>query len=132
MPELYSFPEGAVHVYTGTTASSGSPLAYVQSQQLTVTRQWQTDPSLSGVYRDHLVGVDARVNVNLGYTFDKTLQKIYESATAIHMKFIHNNVNGSAGYFLMSGRIDSLAYDSQQGGVFMCNFAAHANQWSAF
>lgn len=132
MPEAYGFPEGVLHLYTGTTAQSGTPIAYVQNGNVTFTRGWQSEPSVSGVYRDHLTGLAAQLNAGVCYTFDKTIQRMFESATAVHAKWMHSSVNGTGGYFLMSGRIDSLAYNGAQGGFLQYSLAMHANIWSAF
>lgn len=132
MPEAYGWSEGTLHVYTGTTAQSGTPIAYVQNVSLPVMRGWQSEPSVSGVYRDHLTGLSIQLNAGILYTFDKTLQRIFESATAVHAKLMHSSVNGTGGYFLMSGRIDSLNYNGANGGVLQYSLAMHANIWSAF
>lgn len=121
-----------MHLYTGTTGSSGTPIAYVQNVNLSLVIGWQPEPSVSGVYRDHNTGQQANLNAGICYTFDKTMQKIFQSATAVHGKFIHSSVNGTAGYVLMSGRMDSLSYQGSQGGAMMYSLAAHFNVWSAF
>lgn len=132
MPEGYGWPEGSLHVYTGVTGSSGTPVAYVQNVGLTLMRGWQPEPSISGVYRDHLTGLSCQLNAGIVYTFDKVLQKIFESGTAVHAKLTHSSVNGTAGYVMMSGRIDSLTYQGTQAGVMQYSLAAHFNIWSAF
>lgn len=132
MTEVFGFPEGAIHIWAGTTAASGSPIAYIENQQLSLAYGWDTSPSLSGTYRDHLTGQAAQVSVGIGYTFDKTLLQRFNSATAVHYKFIHSGIHGTGGYFLFSGRIDSLAFAAQQGGVFQFTLAGHASKWSAF
>lgn len=132
MTEVFSFNEGAVHIYAGVTGSSGSPIAYVQNCQLSFNYGWDTSQSLSGTYRDHLTGQAAQASINAGYTFDKTLLQRFNSATAVHFKFIQSGIHGTGGYFLFSGRLDSLSFNAQQGGVFMFTLAGHANRWSAF
>ncbi len=64
---------------------------------------------------------------------DQTLTKVAESATAVHMKLLNTNaVNGSAGFFLYSGRIDALPLQGNANGVMQFSVQYHANQWSAF
>lgn len=132
MPESYGFSEGNLHLYTGVTGASGTPVAYVQNVSLTLAIGWQPEPSISGVYRDHKTGLQANLNAGVCYTFDKTMQRMFESATAVHGKFIHSSVNGTGGYLLMSGRMDNLAYNGSQGGAMLYSLAAHFNIWSAF
>lgn len=132
MPESFGFSEGTLFIYTGVTGASGTPVAYVQNVSPVFTRGWQPNPSVSGTYRDHLTGLACTLNVGIAYTFDKTLQKIFESGTAVHAKFMHSSVNGTGGYIMMSGRIDNLAYNGAQGGTMLYSLAYHANIWSAF
>lgn len=132
MPEAYGWSEGVLHIYTGATAQSGNPVAYVQNVGLSLVIGWDPTPSVSGVYRDHKTGQQANLNAGVCYTFDKTMQRMFESATAVHAKFMHSSVNGTGGYFLMSGRMDNLAYNGAEGGFMLYSLAAHFNQWSAF
>jgi hypothetical protein len=55
-----------------------------------------------------------------------------ESATAIHFKFIHSGVNGTAGMFLYSGRVDNLSIQGAEGQIYTYSMRAHFNNWSAF
>ena len=132
MPEVYSFPEGTLHLWTGAANASGNPIAYVQNANAVPTWGWQPEPSISGVYRDHKTGLSISLNAGIAWTFDKTIMKIAESATAVHAKIMNSSVNGSAGYLMYSGRIDSLPYQGAQGGFFQYSLVAHFNIWSAF
>lgn len=132
MPEVYGWPEGLIYVYTGVTAQSGQPVAYAEQVQANFLVQWSNDPSMSGTYRDHKVG--QRVDYSHGalYTFDQRLRQIFDLQTAVHVKLLHSSVNGTAGYFLFSGRLDGLNFNGSQGNPFRYTLAGHANQWSAF
>lgn len=132
MPEAYSFPEGTLHIWTGAANASGTPIAYVQNTNVIPTWGWQREPSVSGVYRAHKTGVSIQLNAGVVWTHDKTIMKIAESATAIHGKVMNSSINGSAGYLMYSGNIDSLQYQGAQGGFFQYNLAALFNIWSAF
>lgn len=131
MPESFAWPEGQIAIYTGNGAAS-AVVAYAQQSQASRAWGWMNTETVGGVYDDHLTGKRMNVSIEAMHTFDGTIAKIAESATAVHMKFIHNNVNGSAGYFLYSGRIDSLEYAGSEGSPYKWTMQAHFNQWSAF
>lgn len=133
MPEVYGFPEGRVFIYTGHhTATGSTPVALVQDTRLSITWQWQSDASLSGVYRDHLAGYRVDITVGMLYTYGDYVRRWAQSGTAVHMKLEHSGVNGSAGYYLYSAHIDSVSVAGSQGGVFAQPVAAHCHNWSAF
>ena len=131
MPEAYAWPEGSVSIYTGAGATS-AVVAYAQNSNLALTRGWMNQVTLGGAYSDHLTGQRADVSLGAVYTFDKTLQKLHESATAVHMKLMHSSINGSAGFILYSGRIDSFQYAGTEENPYTYTLAAHFNAWSAF
>ncbi len=75
-----------------------------------------------------------RADVTIGgmVTQDFTIQKRFESATAVHLKIMQSSVNGTAGYILYSGRIDGIQWAAGEGGVFQGTLTYHANDWTAF
>ena len=131
MAEAYVWPEGQIAIYTGNGAAS-AVVAYAQQSQASRAWGWNNTETVGGVYADHLTGKRVTVSVQAMHTFDGTIAKIAESATAVHMKFIHNTVNGSAGVFLYSGRIDALDYAGSEGSPYTWTMQAHFNLWSAF
>ncbi len=131
--EAFAWPEGQIVFFTGAASPvTSAVVAYAQNSNINLQRQWDNRPSISGVYRDHLVGLNARVGVGAVYAFDGTLERIHESATAVHAKFIHSGVNGTAGYLFFSGRIDSMSFRGSQGAPYTWALNYHANVWSAF
>lgn len=129
--EQYSWPEGQLLVWTGT--SNPYTASYVENVSLSVTRGWLSiGPSFSGVYTDVLTGWRADVSVGAAYAYDKTLQKMFESATALHMHFYHSGINGTAGVRTWSGRVDNWTLAGQEGGLMTMSLAYHANAWSAY
>lgn len=133
MPESFGFPEGNIYIWTGAAAPSTSAvIAYARDTRMTPARGWDNRPAAGGTYRDHLTGQRCDVSIAAVYTVDGTLMKISESATAIHMKFLHSNGIGSGGYFLYSGRIASLAYAGNDRQVYTMTMNAYFNSWSGF
>lgn len=133
MPEAFSWMEGTLSIFTGNAAPSTSAvIAYARDSKLPITRGWDNRAAAGGLYYDHLTGQRCDVSVAAVYTTDTTLAKIHESATAVHMKFMHSHINGSAGYWLYSGRIDRLEYAGSDKGMFTYTMNAHFNAWSAF
>lgn len=133
MPEAFVFPEGNVYLWTGVAAASAR-IGYAQNLQGAFVRGWANDPSLAGVYRDHLTGMRADVLLGQLYTPDATIQRLEASATAVHLKLVHilPGSLGSAGVELYSGRIDSLTYIGNENAPYSYTLSYHANQWSAF
>lgn len=133
MPEAFSWMEGTVSIFTGNaTPSTSAVIAYAENSRLPINRGWDNRAAANGTYYNHLTGQRVDVYVEAVYTVDTTLAKIHESATAVHMKFMHINAIGSAGYFLYSGRIDSLQYQGSDKNAFKYTMNAHFNAFSAF
>lgn len=133
MPEAYVFSEGSVSIWTGSAAPGTSAVVgYAQNTQVTMARGWVQHESIDGVYADHLTGQRADVTIAAIYTYDNAIARMIESATAVNMKFQHNTVNGSAGWFLYSGRVDVLAYAGYDGAPFVYTLTYHANSWSGY
>lgn len=128
--EAYSFPEGSLHIWTGS-ATASAQVAYCENVNLALVRGWDNRPTLSG-YTDHLTGQRADLTIGTMFTYNATLAKMFDSATAMHVKVLHNNVNGSAGWVLYSGRMDVFAPNEAQGTVMRYTMSMHFNRWSAF
>lgn len=127
-----AFRDAQLHIWTGAVTASGSALGFVESTQFFPSWTWQTDASLSGTYRDHLVGVHARISTQQLYTTDQRIERLAELATAVHFKFIQSNIHGSAGYFAYTAHIDNLALQGGNGNMWRYTMNAHSNIWSAF
>lgn len=133
MPESFVWPEGQLVIYTGNvTPSTSAVFALARNTRVPINRGWDNRPAANGTYYNHLTGQRCDVSVAAIYTVDTTIAKIHESATAVHMKFIQSNAIGSAGYFLYSGRIDSLQYQGDERNPFVYTLNAHFNSFSAF
>lgn len=129
--EVYAWPEGELLVWTG----SASPVAVARVNNARHREQmgWlNSGPTVGGVYTDHLTGMRADVNIDAGFTYDMTLPRIMEAATAVHMEFRYAGVNGSAGYKFWSGRIDAHEVYGGQNSLINFTLAYHANIWSAY
>lgn len=131
MPEAYAWPDGQAALHTGAGATS-AVVGYAQQTQVTLTWGWLNHGTLGTAYYDHLTGQRAEVTIAALYTFDKTVKLMAQSATAVHLKLIHSGVNGSAGFWLWSGRIDSMDFAGSQDNPYTWSLRAHFNQWSAF
>lgn len=131
MPEAYSWMEGQLHIYTGNLATS-AVVAYAQQCDFNITWGNVNNETLAATYYNYKTG--QRIDVTFGsvMTYDGILRRIADSATAIHMKFMNSSINGTAGYMLYSGEIDSLHIIGADKGIFTQTFAAHFNVWSGF
>lgn len=127
------FDISTLHLWTGAATASGSALAYVQQARFAPAWGWRGDPSLSGSVREHLTGQRADFAFEGVFTLEaaQTLARLAQSATAVHVKYTHSSLDGSAGYVAYSGRIDALACLSDVNGA-AYTLSAHSYQWSAF
>jgi hypothetical protein len=131
MSELYVWPEGTIHLWTGTATASAA-IAYAKSNQSNIAWGWDTRPNLSGTYRHHLTGQMAQISIGAAVSYDWTFWRIANSATSLHMHFRHSGVNGSAGIVYYSGVIDSIAEIGGEDQPFTYTLAAHFNVWSGY
>jgi hypothetical protein len=132
MAEAFGWPEGQVYIATGTFAAS-AVVAYCENLGITLHKPTLNRVHADGTYRDHLTGNRADITIGAMWTYDMTIAKIFESATATHMKIINIAGGlGSAGYILYSGRITTFAPNGSNGNPFQYTLNYHANVWSAF
>jgi hypothetical protein len=129
--ETFSFPEGTLWLWTAT-ATASAQVMYAQNSRAALTHGWVNMPTMDGSYYDHLTGQRADVSIGALYSPDLTIQRMFNSATAIHMRMNHSSIMGSAGYYFYSGRIDNLELAGSDGSVFKFNMTYHANKWSAY
>lgn len=129
--EAYSWMEGQLWVFTGNLATS-AVVAYATQNNLNLTWGNVNNQTLAGTYYDYNTGKRADLTVGAVMCFDSTLNRIADSATAVHMKFINSSVAGTAGYMLYSGRIDSLQFAGTERSPYTYTLAAHFNVWSGF
>lgn len=133
MPETFAWPDGTLSIWTGAASPSTSAvIAYARDTQASLTWGYDNRVNASGVYLNHLTGYRADINFNAVQTIDTTLAKMAQSATAVHLKLIQNNIVGSAGYFFYSGRIATIVYRGSEKNPFMYQLTVFANAWSAF
>jgi len=130
--EVYSWMEGQVYWSTGNPFVSSAYLGLLENSTVTLKIGYVSTPAAGGTYHDHTTGQRADVSIGSFYCFDKTGIRWLSSATAVHMKFIHSSVNGTAGVFLYSGRIESMAIQGSNGQVYKVNMSYYANSWSSF
>jgi hypothetical protein len=132
MAEAYSWPEGSIAFWTGS-ATASAVVGYAQNSDLALARGWENRRTLSGNYYDLATGQRVDLNVGAVYTSDATLARMFDSATAVHVRVTHYNpVNGTAGFLLYSGRIDALRFAGTEGTPYTYQLTYHANQWSAY
>lgn len=130
--EAYSWPEGLIAVWTGS-ASASAVVAYATNLQAQLDYGMQSDAAVNGRYRIHTTGRRGNVMVGAVYTYSNTLQKMADSGrTDVHVRLLHNNINGSAGLVLYSGAIDGLMLQGSEGIPFTWQLSYHAHVWSAF
>lgn len=131
--EAFVWSEGAIALWTGAASPAASAVvAYAQNVQGLLAWGWEEHQSIDGVYAQHLTGQVGDLTFGAIYTYDATIARIAQSATAVHLKLQHNGVNGSAGYLLYSGRIASLALAGSEATPYVYTLTYRAHQWSAY
>lgn len=133
MSEVFAWPEGELHLWTGSHTASGSPVAYVTNVNVNCAYAWQSDATLGGVYRQHLTDVRADYSLQVGWQFEQTLSVLHAAQTAVHAKVTCNIPGiGSAGILLYSGRLSTLGLNGADGSVFNRSLNGFSHTWSAF
>lgn len=132
MSEVYSWREGTVSVWTGNGATS-AVLAYATDITVSFKREFINRRALSGNY--YYVPGEERVDIKIGQlmTNNLTLWKIFQSATAVHVKIDHSAYpNGSAGYYAYTGVLETVELTESDAGVNKYNVGYYANAWSGY
>lgn len=131
MPEVISWPEGSIYVWTGSATASAVP-GYAQNIQATLTWGWDNFWTVSGEPRDTLTGKRADMTVGGLMTFDAALTNIMQSETAVHIHIRRDALGASAGYYFYSGRIDQHIFAGREGEIYQYSITYHSNIWSAY
>ena len=133
MSESYSWPEGVIALYSGHASPVTSAiLAYVRNVNANLVRGWVNRETMAGGYYDVFTGQRADMTIGELYSYGASALRMIESATALHIKLNHTSIVGSAGLFFYSGRVDSMALQGAEDGIFEWTLTYHANAWSAF
>ena len=132
MPEVISWREGSIYLWTGT-ATASALLGYAKDMSVNQVVGYDNYQTFDTAYHDNDTGQRADANVGALYTTDSlTLQKFFDAKTGVHVHFKHTGVYGSAGIFLYSGRIDSLVLAGTEKTMTQWRFQYHANRWSSY
>lgn len=129
--EAFGWPEGQVYLWTGT-ATASAVVALAQNTQGVFQRGWETHQSIDGVYGQHLTGQRADVSIGAVYTYDATIKRMVDAATAIHLKLYHSSINGSAGLILYSGVVDAFGLNGSENNPYVYTLQYHCHIWSAY
>lgn len=129
--EAFAWPEGQCYFWTATATASAVP-AYIQNTRLNFTKGFTNRVQGDGSYWDHLTGQRADVSIGALYVTNDTLARWFTSGTALHARFNHSSVNGSAGFIFYSGRIDQISYDGTEASPYRYTVWLHFNAWSAY
>lgn len=133
MGEAFSHNEGALYLWTGSAAASGSPVGFVQNANVSLQYSWQNQLSIGTARYEWLN--DRRADVMFGalWTNNSTVHEIAQATgNVVHMKLEASGVNGSGGWIVYSGQIDSVQVLSQRGGVDSLNVMAHGFEWTGY
>ena len=132
MAEVFAWPEGELHLWTGSSTASGNPIAYVNNMTVTLTVRWQSDAAVDGTYRQHSTEKRADFSFGIDYLYGDGLVALFNAQTACHAKFTHKNTLASAGIILYSGRINTLALAGNEAAVFNETLNGFAHLWTGF
>lgn len=131
MSQVYAWPEGQIAIWTGAGATSALFL-YAQNSTITLTHGWLKRQVGDGSYHAHVTGKQASISVAAAKTYSNAIAKMAEAQTAVHMKFIHSGIHGTAGWNFYSGQLMSYSENGSENGIYSYTLAADFNLWSAF
>lgn len=129
--QAYAWPEGQAAIWTGNGATSAVFL-YCQNTNMNMTYGWNKRQVGDGSYNAHITGQQASVSVAAARTYSNVIATMAEAKTAVHMKFIHSGIQGSAGWNFYSGHIMTLSEAGQENGIYTYTLSLDFNLWSAF
>jgi len=129
--EALTWREGSIHVWTGS-ATASAVVAYAQNMNIVPTVGYVNRQSLAGTYTNHETGRFVQFQIGLVASQHWTLFEMFSSGNEVNMHLKHTGVNGSAGLFLYSGRIDAMPLIGQEGTTFQWAMNGHANVWSSY
>lgn len=133
MPEVYSFPEGQVHIWTGIANASGSAIAFVEDSLWTPEIRYASYRCASGNWVDLAIDTRLDANVTVLYSGGQAFADILAATgTPVHIKFTHSAFGNSAGCIAYSGKIHQIQYRGAQGDVFRYSLTYQAHNFSAF
>src|SRR5574343_10019 len=131
MAATFAWPEGRIYLWTGT-ATASALVAYAERVYGTLAYGVDNFRTLYGTYHNLLTGQRADVYIGALYTKDMlTLQRMADAQTGVHAHLNHSGYQGSAGYFLYSGAINSVGVVGREGDIIRVTFSYQANAWSA-
>ena len=129
--EAISWREGNIWVWTGS-ASASAEVAYAVNMNLTPAIGFANRQTMGGKYSNHETGRIVQYQIGLVASQHWTLFKMFSSGAMAHLHFAQSSVNGSAGIYLYSGRINSMPLIGQQGATMQWQMAGYANEWSSY
>lgn len=132
MAETFAWPEGTMYLWTGS-ATASAVVAYAESVFGTLAYGVDNFRTLDGAYHNLWTGQRADLQVGTMYTTDVlALQRFAAAQTGVHIHLRHSGVQGSAGYFLYSGAINSVTLAGRDGDIFRFALSYQSNVWSAY
>jgi len=129
--EAFVWPEAQVSLWTGDGAAS-AVVGLAQDSNVAFQHGYMNLEMTTARNTDILTGKRVEVGVDALYTVNDSVLTLFQAETAVHMKFTHTGVNGSAGWFLWSGALEALRYNGADAAPFRYSLSYHANTWSAF
>jgi len=133
MPEAFSWPEGAIYIWTGGAGVTSALVAYAENVSVTMLHGWLNYRTLDSAYHDRHTGQSVELRVGALYTVgNSALQTMFDAKTAVHVHVPYIGGGVSGGVFIYSGRIDDVAVVGQQNDLTRYRFSYHANIWSAY
>lgn len=129
--EALAWPEGNIWAWTGS-ATASAIVVYAQMMQITPTIGFANRQTMGGSYSNHETGRMVQYQVGMAASQHWTLFEMYSSGNEAHLHFTHSGVNGTAGLYLWSGRIQSMSLLGQENGAYQWTMAGYANEWSSY
>ena len=128
----FTWPEGTVYLWTGSALKSAIAFASETDANLVIG---YVNQQAGSAYHNYATGQRVDVTIGALYTNDGTIDRIFDSRTAVHMKIEQKFLTGltaSAGMLFWSGAIDGVQFRGSDGQSFSYQMRYHANIWSAY
>lgn len=135
MGEVYAWPEGQIHFWTGavTASANATALGYATDSFVNLNYAWVWEPNIVGQYLPHLEGRAADVSIGQLMTNNNHLYTLAALNTLTHFRLRQSGYpQGDNGLILYSASINRLSYNGSDGNVYRFQVGLESHDWSAF
>lgn len=132
MGEALSWIDSDCYISTGVPFATSGFFALCENTDVDRQYGYVNTVAANGVYYNHITGQIANVTIAAAHTVGLLAERIFDSKTACHLKFVYSGAQGTGGIYLYSGQIKQFTIKETHGAIAIYTMQYYANNWSAF